>query len=93
MKLERLYEPYSVRRSCERCCTVDYVARLGVPFSRPVHLCRRCRQVITGVPDTRNMPSTMQATATIAEPEPLEAPVRIAGLLTAGHASDPEAQP
>lgn len=85
--MTRRPDPYSVRTFCEDCGLVDYVARLVQPFSRPILICRGCRERRTGVPDTRNMRAPIQATASIAAPEPLPAP-RIAGLLMPGPACE-----
>lgn len=82
----RHYEPYSVRRSCERCHAIDYVARLLQPFRPALHVCRSCRQALTGVPDTRNMRTPIPGAARVAVEfaELAPPPVVIRGLLMPG---------
>jgi hypothetical protein len=76
------------RLSARTAATWKPLARLVQPFARPINICRDCRQKRTGIEDRRGLGPRTTITATIAEPQQL-APVRIAGLLTAGERTEP----
>lgn len=82
----RKSDPYANRSFCDRCKALDYTARLLVPFGPALHVCRSCRETITGVRDTRNMRTPIEATARVTTEfaQLAPPPVTIRGLLMPG---------
>lgn len=84
--LARKSEPYASRGFCARCNALDYTARLLVPFSQPIHVCRSCREKITGIVDLRNMRTPLIGDARMAVEfaQLAPPPIVVRGLLMPG---------